>query len=405
MAHVTFCWELGAGTGHVARYRGLIADLLADRHRVSFVARDVDVARRVLAPLDVPLRPAPRAAVPAAALIRGPSTYAGLMWNCGFHAADALQARVLEWRAALGALRPDVVVVDHGPTALLAARTLGLRVFAAGSGFAVPPAADPLPPFRWWAPPDPATCAAEEARVMAHVAACLRYFGAPVLPTLAALVSPDTQCLMTFPELDHYPTRCGADYLGCADGPDYAVAPHWPDGAGPRVFAYLDGTLALDAVVRGLTAAGARVCLYGPHLDGAGRAALTGPAVTVMDSPVGLDRDAAPFELAVTNGNFNTVCRLLLRGTPQLVLSYDIEKYQVGRRVEALGAGLCVPRARVADLPRVISALLRQREYRRAAAHFAARYAASTAAAERHTLRARLGVADPVPMYGAEARN
>lgn len=390
MPHAVFASELGANTGHVVRYRALAAALLADGHRVTFIARDAARARQVLAPLPVEVEAGYTDFTPTSRRRRGALTLAGIFWNCGFHAAEVIAARVSCWQAALARLAPAVAICDHAPSALLAARLLGIPAFAAGSGFMIPPAEVPLPALRGWLADDPAARHAEEQALLAPLNKALASLGGAPLPALAVLYAAPSALLMCFPELDHYPRRRAAEYLGTFDSADYPGQPAWPPGDGPLAFGYLNADVLVPEIVAAVAAAGARLCLVMSNRTAP--APFAHPAATFMPAPVAMEAVAPVIDLAVTNGGFNTVTRLLRAGVPQLIVSHDAEKYMLGRRVEQLGAGLLLPRARSADLPAAARALLHSRDYRRAAARFAAAHAEETLADQIARMRQRIGL-------------
>ncbi|MCW5954722.1 MAG: hypothetical protein KIT69_20910, partial [Propionibacteriaceae bacterium] len=160
-------WELGGGLGHSVPLAQIAAPLLAAGHRVDIALRDVSTARAAFGPVfqhpglqiwQSPLFLAQLRGVPETV------SYAELLFRAGFLDAGRLLGPVRAWRALFGAVAPDLLLVDHAPTALLAARGLGLRTAAIGTGFFVPPALTPIPAFREWEPVDPRRVAAAEER-------------------------------------------------------------------------------------------------------------------------------------------------------------------------------------------------------------------------------------------------
>src|SRR4051812_3575073 len=103
----------------------LAKKLRARGHRCLFAMRDLSNAL-MLAKEGFAFFPAPgRANAP-----RGGAypSYAAMLSGEAFPSANAALTSALAWRSIFRALRPDVLVVDHAPVALLAARGLSFAV-------------------------------------------------------------------------------------------------------------------------------------------------------------------------------------------------------------------------------------------------------------------------------------
>lgn len=390
MAHVVFAWELGGGLGHLVRYRLLIDRLCKDGHRVSFVARDVERARRVFAGRPVEFAVASYADTPVDMRILPPQSFADVLWNSGYADADALTARLAHWCEQLRPLAADVLVGDYAPSAMLAARVLGWRAIASGNGFYLPPAVSPLPPLRYWLPVDRPALAASEARLLQNLNSALTACGGPPAASVVEAILGQDSFVQSFAEFDHAYERPGAAYLGAYPSAEFGVPPVWPAGCGPRLFGYLDPAVLLPAVLDAAAAIGARFCLYAPGVEAGTMAAH--PTVAWMGEPVDLQRAAVEADAYVSNANINSMMAFLLAGKPLLVLPYTLEKYLVGRRLEMLGAGLSAPRREPGDLTAKLKAVLTQRSYRRSAEQFARRHAGRSEAEAAQRMFERLGI-------------
>lgn len=392
MAKVVFTWELGGGLGHLVRYRQLAGRLCAAGHRVEFLVREPARAAAVFGHLPVAIAAAPHGATAPATRIEAANSIPEVLLNSGFADPHALGQRLRAWCDLLSAAAPTVVIAEYSPTAVLAARALGLRAIAAGNGFCLPPPLCPMPPLRYWLAADRAGLAQSEARLLANLNAALGAVGARAVGTVAeAILTPET-FLHAFAEFDHVYDRPDADYLGVAPDAGFGLEPVWPPGEGPRVFAYLDPRVMLSEVLDACAAVGARVCLYAPGLPP--EALTRRPRVIAMPGPVALARAAADADACLSNANVNSMMAFLLAGKPQLVVPYTLEKYLVGRRLELLGAGLSAPLRGPGDLAGKLRAVLTQRGFRRAAAAFASRYAGVDEDHVAQAMERRLGLGD-----------
>ena len=139
MAHILYAWELGSGLGHIDRMLMATRGLRARGHTVQPVLRDLSRAHHRLgaeglASLQSPVW-LPQLANPPAL-----GTYAAVLAAAGWLDPAGLAGLLTHgWRGLIKLVRPDWLIADHAPTALLAARGLGLRVHAVGNSFEIPP--------------------------------------------------------------------------------------------------------------------------------------------------------------------------------------------------------------------------------------------------------------------------
>lgn len=337
MAKVLIAWELGANLGHLTRLRPVATALHSRGHTLSFALRDVMGSRAVLPPGLGRVFQAPLAINAAP---RPAWTMADVLVACRHGDATGLAGLVAAWQSLIEASGCEVLIADHAPTALLAARVTGIPAVHIGHGFSVPPRLSPLPVFRDWSPP-PATHAAEvDAQVLGSVNTVLREAGAAPLDRLCDLFYPERTLLCTWPELDHYGGlgRSTADYVGpdCEYAP--GAEPAWPNGHGPHVLAYLRRSHPGHAdVLRALASAGLPTLCY---LPGEGIEPVSAPSLRYSRQPIDLRRALPRCSLLVCHAGQATVAQALRLGIPVLMLPEHAEQHLIARQVERSGAGV-----------------------------------------------------------------
>ncbi len=330
---------MGFGTGHVVPHLPFIDFLLRRQHSVSFALRSPDVrtlfedrAVRYLKSPQVEIRrPAP--------ICFATDSYADILLGVGYDNADSLQKAIGEWLDIFQDAQPDRVVTDHSPTAILAARVLGIPTFNVGVGFCVPPESAPLPRCQFWLPDTEEQYRSRQERerqVLLHVNTVSLKLGGAVYSSLASAVTGDTNLLTTYPRLDQYPSRVDGDYLGIVKS-DRGEAFDWPDGD-LRVFVYASPSEAVFRTFSDLRSA-AVIC-RSRNWQSADRDGAIAMGVKFVDGPLRLSQIVAGCTFAVTNATHIMTAELLGGGVPVLMLPRNLESTATAVLVASQHAGV-----------------------------------------------------------------
>jgi UDP:flavonoid glycosyltransferase YjiC (YdhE family) len=376
MENVLLTWELGGGLGHCVNLAPLAAGLASRGHVVYFAARDVVTAQKALPNAAVKFLQSPGVIARPAHALRQPRSFAQVLDQVAFGDDCQLRAVVESWRNLMELVKPAVLVCEHSPSALLASRWTDARRVVIGTGFTQPPDVSPLPDLCPWMGPSPIDLVRHETGLLDRANRLLAADKLPPLERLSQLYADvDEEFLVTFRELDHHLGRELAEYLGTWSLPG-GVAANWPEGDGPRVFAYLKslpGVFRLESALAVLRELPAKTLAYVPNaaksvLD------LESPSLRICREPVDMSVVLERCDLAILNGTMGTATQCLLAGVPLVMMPPYLEQTIVSRRVVELGAGLIVPPNRIELLAGRIWRVLLDDRFRQAAKSFADRY-------------------------------
>jgi len=375
MANVLLAWELGGGLGHLARLAPLAKGLHERGHRVFAALRDLSRAEGMFPGSEVSLLQPPLHSQRDGRRIDPLRTFAHILFCNGFADVGELQATVGAWRNLLEDVEPDLIVFDHSPMALLAARGYGARKALIGTGFCSPPDVFPWPDLRPWLPDDSDRLHRAEMHVLDSANRVLQHFGQPMLERLGQLYGDvDDNFLMTFAELDAYPNRPDGRYWGVWPGA-MGKTPAWPQGCGERIFCYLKQFQALPQLLTLLKEIGCPTIVYGDSINPKLRRQFQSATLQMETERLDLDRAATECNLAILNGTHGTTASMLSAGTPILQIPLFLEQGLNSRATERIGAGLTAEPNRPEQIAARLMRLVNSPQCGEAAKQFAAAHA------------------------------
>lgn len=375
MARVLIAWELGEAFGHLARCLRLAQGLVARGHEVILALKDVRLPAGQGSTLGITVLPAPLTPQ-AGAGSSPPVNYADVLRVSGFADARDVAARMNAWQGMFSLARPDVLVADHAPTALLAARLADIPHLSIGNGFQIPPAVSPWPSIRpWEAASDQALIAAEE-RLDRVLDAAQKALGHTTAVRVRDLFG-EHDILDTFAELDHYGARPDGRYVGPIVSVPQALRVAWQSKEGSRVLAYLRPAVpGFESVLQALARLDIEVLCVAPGMSPDAAKRFATRRLRIALAPLDLPPLLEHADLAVGYGNSGFSTQALLAGVPLAMRPRHVEQVLFAHRVEALGSGKLLKGQINADsVTASLRELLENSAYRQAARTFRSHHA------------------------------
>lgn len=310
-------------------------------HEVLVAARDLVLATEVLAPAGLRFvqSPADRG---GGVTPRQPQSYADVLLMQGWESPPRLWGLVQAWGNLLRLFRADAAVFDYAPTALLAARILGLRCALLGTGFELPPLQAPMPAFPGISAVAAESSRAADAQALENANRVLEAYQTTPVAALSELFRTERRWLTTFAELDQYGPRPAEIYVGPIGSVDRGEPVEWPPGFRHRILAYLrPGIEGLPQILRALAGeVDAAVVCAAPGVPAQESRDLSRPGFQFVPRPVSFRALLSQASILVSYAPAATVAQSLLQGIPQLMAPAHVEGQMTAVRVASLGAGL-----------------------------------------------------------------
>ncbi|MCC5884907.1 MAG: hypothetical protein JJT88_00565 [Gammaproteobacteria bacterium] len=375
MAVIALNWELGADLGHIGRLIPLSLRLRDDGHRPVLILRDLSRVETLLASEGIEYLQAPIWIPPPPQGLPPALNFTETLFRFGYLEPSGLLAMARAWRHIWAFVRPDLLVYDQAPTAVLAARGLGLPDLNLSQWFGTQPQVAPLPPYRFWNTNEGEAQRLQdtEQRVCRNVNAVLQRLQAPAIRQVSELCAADRVLIPGYRPLDAYDHRIHEQYLGPIDYLDEGVVPDWPAGEGPKVFVYLKpGSGHFEKMMAAIAASSGRYLVFAPGIPERQRSQLRSERVRISSRPFNarLVRESAS---ALIGHGGGMTQGFLAQGRPVLLLPMQMEQMMTSVRVQQLGTGLFLPAdGDPEELPGMLQRLLWDESLYQAAAALAA---------------------------------
>ena len=374
MATIALNWELGADLGHINRFLCIALRLRALGHRPIMLLRDITRAESILGEHRLEFLQAPVWLTPVHGLPPD-INFTETLYRFGYLYPDGLLSMAKAWRATWALLQPQLMIFDHAPSAMLAARGLGIPRMVIGNSFSVPPLLRPLPRFCWWANSsgDQPRLAETEARATQNSNAVLMRLDAPPITQMSDLFQAEATYICGRPALDVYGERRHGQYIGPINNVTSGADPVWPLGDTPKVFAYLKPHYKhFEALLSAISNSKARYLIFAPGTPEALVRRYQKAHIAFSSIPLRMQEVVKQCNAIICHAGGMTDIALE-SGKPVLLLPTQMEQTMTSHRVEALGAGLFLPiEGNPAALPKLIKRLLEDSELEIHAAGYAA---------------------------------
>jgi hypothetical protein len=350
VARILLCWELGTDYQHLLSLQSVARYYQGKGCEVWVAGRDVAKLKRLFSDVKIKVVQAPFSDSTAELGLekQAPRSYADFLRRCGYHNADALSGLVSAWRTLFKFIQPDLLLCDHAPTALLAARDLSISgrsvaKVAVGMPFSVPDDNRPAGVFFTGDLAKNDIVRYEDDLVKVVNKVCIE-FSIPRINNLADLFSDLEKCIFqTYSELDHYGYRSAeqrhkTSYIG-AVVPEFSEPAVFPHFKGPKIYCHVKGSAETSVLLKTLQAIECSAIVLVDGIPDSIIKAHQSRHISYIDKPVNMRDVLEKTTFAILNGGINSVSLFMKAGIPVGLFPLHIEQFLMAKRVEALNAG------------------------------------------------------------------
>lgn len=345
MSSILICWELGSGLGQITQIQQVIDHYQDKGHTIWLAARDTSVIRPLITNPAINLIAAPFAdSNHQVENGRGAVTgYANLLQRSGYYRDDALNGLVEAWQNLITLIRPELLIINHSPTAVLASRNLKIATVAVGSSFSIPADSSPLAVFSRNHDAKEKALAQERQVLRTINTVCLKQKIKPLHSLADMFETVEHIVFQNHCELDHYGQRSNQQarrisYVS-SQPPAFSQPAIFPHYEGPKIFCYLKATTELATILQALKMIRCSAIVVCPGLSEIAQHKYRAKHIIFHQSPVNMQEALLKSDIAITHAGESIVNQFLQQGKPVCVLPMSVDQLMVSRKIKELNAG------------------------------------------------------------------
>lgn len=343
MSKILCCWELGDDLGHLGQFHPIINELFRRGHEVYFVVKDLSKVgvfnwdKRIIF-LQAPIW---------LSRLRKPiknKSYAEILIYKGYHSSSVLHSLVAGWINLFNLVRPDILLFDHSPTALLASSGLGLPRMILSNPFVTPPAGTPPQNIRPWENVDTKSMEENERYIVKIINKVAVESNFPIIKYVSDLFDVEKTVLAGFNELDFYREfRSNAIYKGSVLAVAGLAEPIWPSLSSVKIFAYLKyGNEQTEKVLSILASLEASVVCYYADAKPEHYEKYISANMNISATPFDLTTVYKEANVIVSHGGIGMVHSALQAGCPMILLPLQLEQQNTAYILEKMNIAVVI---------------------------------------------------------------
>lgn len=346
MATVALVWELGGERGHITRLCALARVLLRQQHRIFLIVSDHSLALELMTEEErskITVVTLPKKNQQAVTLSREPCSFSEVLLSSGYHSVQYLLQQFSVWVKLFDRIKPNCVVFDYAPTAVIAATNFNFKKIVIGDGFAVPPEVSPWPCFMPGDTLKRNNLVNSDRVLLQAVNSALSELGLLRLSSIQSVFSEPQRLLLTVPPLDPYRDYRNTEvYCGTIEAPtDFGCPIGWGSDLNyKRIVGYLKPDYPLLAVfLKALRSLDVYANLYIPGVSEAFVTNFGSNELKILSGPLRMGGALDKADFFVGHGGHSFTLQCLQKNIPGLVIPLQKEQSITALKLTESGWG------------------------------------------------------------------
>lgn len=349
---ILFCWECGAGLGHIKALERVAAEFDATKYSLCLVTPE-NRPYTNLSSIFTSVNSIASSDMLAPDIVNLDMTsYNSNLYCLGLSSAKITFTRLQVWKQFFTRSKPELIIADYAPFALMAARAMGLKSIATGNGFTLPPTeVSTYPKFI------NQENSLDDQLILSQVNQALSLSGFARIKYVPDIFNATVQAPCTLKALDPFSkVRKNPVFMPLLGGEIKSVSPNQSD----RIFVYLTHCRSQthEKVLNALQQLNLPVFIYSLQASEFDKERLKNTLVSFLPEPISFDDIVNNHRMIIHLGSYNLANELILAGKPQFIIPIDFEKILTAQLIKNLGAGASYPMHDETPTNRISEAIL-----------------------------------------------